>query len=121
MSDTDLYRRLLALLETDESRVYGLRSAVLVAISHHEPTHLHAGVKASMFGDGKCAYCHSGEPAAVFRDYLNGSIDKVEMHCHGFGNWCEQCPSELSLDENDEFFYPCRPLAEIIAALGVRP
>lgn len=84
----------------------------------HQPQHRHAGVLASRFGKGKCTYCATTgtAPERVYRDYLNGSARKVEMHDHGVmpDPWCVECGGTL-----DDLSWPCPFVKQVAAAFGV--
>lgn len=97
-----------------------LAAALRILLAHHEPAHLHAGALARLgLGPHKCSLCaRHGEPLSVFRDYLNGSAEKVEMHCHGYWDCCSECRDVV--DDDGELTYPCPPVQAVAEVLGVK-
>lgn len=111
----DVYSRLINYLsDPDYFDRAELRAALIEAMKWHEPSHKHAGVN-GLYGLDTCIYCRDSDPQAVFMGDVNGKW--MRTHCHGFRDYCEQCPAEPGGDF--ELSYPCSPVKAICKALGV--
>lgn len=121
MSDPALYDRVTARVGDwveNALNPQAVADALAILLAEHEPAHKHAGAVARLrLGPGKCTMCaREGEPLYVFQGDLNHE-GIVEMHCHGYYDWCGTCPSDD--DERGECSYPCPPVKAVAAALGV--
>ena len=79
-----------------------------------------AGVMPDLHGEGKCAYCHYGEPSWAGKRSINGTRMLAHVHTrpepwwdHGIFAWRED-GSVLVVNDTDEYGYMTKPDATLI-------
>lgn len=122
MSDTELFSRVIERVEDwveNALNPQAVANALAILLADHEPAHRHAGAVPRLgLGPGKCTYCgRFGEPLRVFQDEFPGELGLIEMHCHGYYDWCGQCQTT---DAEGDLTYPCPPMRAVADALGVQ-